>query len=96
MNQEKHLPYWKHVNKKGKVVIVPQTGSRLSPIHYYRDLYIYHMNYYAIFKEYLQLLHKLYAKDFQIALKKLSVMKFPLAEIEEYFPIKFGLISTDK
>ena len=49
------------------------------------------MNYYAIFKEYLQLLHKLQPEYFQIALNKLSLMKFPLVEIETYFPIRFVL-----
>ena len=27
-DEEQHLPYWKPVNKKEKVVIVPQTESR--------------------------------------------------------------------
>ena len=34
------------------------------------------MNYYAILKENLQVLHKIEQEYFQIALNKLSVMKF--------------------
>ena len=62
-------------------MIVTQNGSRLSPIHHQRGLYFYHMNYYDILKEHLEVLHKLYAKDFQITLDKLSVLKFPLVKL---------------
>ena len=82
MDEEQHLPYWKLVNKKGKVVIVPQTGSISSPVHHLRGIYFYDMNYYEILKECLHVLHELQPKDFQIALDKLSVMRFPLVEIE--------------
>ena len=49
------------------------------------------MNYYDILKEHLQVLNKLQQKYFQIALDKLSVMKFPLFEIETYFPMRYVL-----
>ena len=76
VNEQQHLSYWKLVNKKESVVIVPQTGSRSSTIQNYRGLYFYHMYYYAIFKEHSQLLRKLQPKGFQIALNRLSVTKF--------------------
>ena len=65
-----HLPYWKLLNKKEKVVIVSQTGSISSPIHNQRGWYFYNMTYYEILKEPLQVLHKLQPKYFQIATKK--------------------------
>ena len=46
VNEEKHLPYWKLVNNKGKCVIVPQTGSRSPTIHNHRGVYFYNMNHY--------------------------------------------------
>ena len=48
MNEGKNLPYWKIINKKVKVKIVPQTGSKSSPINHQRDIYSYTMNYYTI------------------------------------------------
>ena len=42
-------------------------------------------------KKYLQVLHKIQLKYFQISIEKLSVMNFPLAEIETYFPVRFVL-----
>ena len=51
-------------------------------MHYHRVLYPHNMNYCAILKENLQVLHKIQPKYFQIAIEKLSVMKFQLVEIE--------------
>ena len=51
-------------------MILPQTGSRLSPINHQRGLYLYHTNYYENLKEHLQVLNKLQARYFQIALGK--------------------------
>ena len=81
VNEEQHLPYWQ----------LPKTGSRTSPIYNQRGIYLYHMNKYAILKEYLQVLHKLYPKYFQVAPDKLSVLKFSLVEIETYFTIRLVL-----
>ena len=89
MNEEEHLPYWQLVNKKGNVVMVPQNGPRSSPIHHQRILYLYHMNYYAILKGDLQVLHKIQPEDFQIALDKSSVLKFLLIKTKTYFTISF-------
>ena len=50
VNEEKHLPYYQIINKKYKVVTVPQTGSRSSPIHHNRDIYLYNMNCYEMEK----------------------------------------------
>ena len=86
---EQHLPYWQLVNKKGNVVMVPQNGPRSSPIHHQRILYLYHMNYYAILKVDLQVLHKIQPEDFQIALDKSSVLKFLLIKTKTYFTISF-------
>ena len=47
------------------------------------------MNYYDILKEHLQVLNKLQQKYFQIALDKLSVIKFQLVEIEASFSLRF-------
>ena len=49
------------------------------------------MNYYKISKEHVKVLHKPQPKYFQIALDKLSVMRFQLVEIETYFNIMFVL-----
>ena len=49
------------------------------------------MNFYAILKEHLKLLHKLYPKYFQVTLDKLSVLKFLFVEIWTYFTLKFVL-----
>ena len=49
------------------------------------------MNYYEILKEHLQVLHKIQPKYFQIAIEKLSVMKFQLVEIQTSFPMRFVL-----
>ena len=65
MNEEQHLPYWKLINKNKKVVIVPQTRSISSPIHHQRGLYLYKMNYCAILKENLQVIHKLQPEFFK-------------------------------
>ena len=70
MNEEQHLPFWKYVFTKEKVVIVPQTGSRSSHIHRQRGLYLYQMDYYTTLKERLQVLHELEPKYFQIELDK--------------------------
>ena len=91
MNEQQHLPYWKLENKWEKVFIVSQTLPTLSPIHHQRGLYFHPMNYYAILKEHLQVFHKIHPKYFQIALDRLSVLKFPLVEIETSFPIRFFL-----
>ena len=72
-------------------MLVPQNGSITSPINHQRGLYFYHTNYYAILKEHLQVFHKLHPKDFQRTLDKLSVLKFPLVEIDTSFPIRFVL-----
>ena len=72
-------------------MIVPQTESILSPIHHHRGLYFYHMNYYEILKEHVQVLHKTQPEYFQIAHDKLSVMNFPLVEIGKHFPMRFVL-----
>ena len=63
-------------------MVVTQNGSILSPIRHQREIHFYQMNYNAIIKEHLQVLHKVYSKDFQIALEKLSMFNFPLVEIE--------------
>ena len=68
----------KNGKQNGNIMILNQTGSRLSSIHHQRGLYFYLMNYYAILKEHLQVLHQLHPKHFQITLHKLSAMKFPL------------------
>ena len=85
MNEEKHLPYWQLVNKKGKVVMVPKTISISTPKHRQRCLYLYHINYYEILKEYLQLLNKLQPKYSQVPLDKISVLKLSLVEVEFFF-----------
>ena len=72
MNKEYHLPYCKPVNKKGKVVILPQTGPISPPIHNQRGAYFYNTNYYTILKENLQLLLKIQPKYFQIEIKVIS------------------------
>ena len=40
------------MNKKEKIMIIPQTLSRLSPIHHHRVIYFYNMDYYEIEKNY--------------------------------------------
>ena len=50
MNKEQHLAYRKLIINKGKVVIVPQPGSKLSPKRYQIYIYLRDMNYYAIKK----------------------------------------------
>ena len=60
-------------------------------IHHQRGLYLYNMNYYAILKEYLQLIHKIHPKYFLISLDKWSVLKFSLVEINTAFTIRFVL-----
>ena len=47
-------------------------------IHHQRGLYFYNMNYYAILKEHLQVIHKLHPKYFKVTLDKKSVLRFPL------------------
>ena len=74
--------------------MVPQTGAISSPTHFQRVLYFYHMNYYAILKEHSQVTHKLQPKQFQIALEKLSVMKFPVVAIKTYFYMRFVLCAN--
>ena len=64
MNGEQQLPYSKLLYKKENFVIVSQTVSRTPVIHYYTALYLYHMNYYAILKDHLQVLDKLHPKYF--------------------------------
>ena len=91
MNEEQHLPYWKIVNKKGKVVIVSQTGSILLFIHNQRGLYFNHVKLKRSYKRILQVLNKLHTKKIQIAFDTLSVLEFPLVEIETYFPSRFLL-----
>ena len=49
------------------------------------------MNYYSILKEYFQVFHKLHPKYFQVELEKLSMLNFPLIEIEGSFPVRFVL-----
>ena len=71
--------------------MVPQTEQITSPIHHQKGLYFYHIKYYAVLKECYQVLHKLQPKGFQGALDKLSVLNFPLVEIEKSFPIRFVL-----
>ena len=41
VNEEQHLPYCQLINRKGKVVMVPQTRSRSSHIHHQRGIYLY-------------------------------------------------------
>ena len=48
----KYPSYWQLINDKERVVIVLQTGPRPSPIHYQRGIYVYMMNYYAIYQSY--------------------------------------------
>ena len=69
MNEEQYLTYWKLIENKEKVVIVPQTGSRSSPIHNHRGIYFYNTNCYEILKEHLQLLHKINPRGFQVTLE---------------------------
>ena len=71
--------------------MVPQNVSMSSPIHNYKGIHLYQINYYAILKEHLQILHKLHPKYFEVALEILSVLKFPLVEIYTYLPIRFVL-----
>ena len=70
-------------------MIVPQNGSKLSPIHHQGGIYLFHMNYCTILKENLQVLYKLHPKCFQVAINKLSVLQFLLVEIETYLPMRF-------
>ena len=93
---EQHLPYWIFFNKNEKVVIVLQTGSRTSPIYHQRSIYFYHMNHYGILKEHLKVLHKLQPKYFQVALEKLSVLRFSLVEMDTYLPVRFLLFVDTK
>ena len=72
-------------------MIVHQTGSISSPIHHRRGINFYNINYYAILKEYLQLLHKIDPKEFQVKLEESSVMRFSLVEIDTYLSMRFVL-----
>ena len=47
-------------------MVLPLTKSISTPINHQRGIYLYHMKYYAILKEHLQVLHKLQPKDFKI------------------------------
>ena len=91
VSEEQHLPYWQLINKRGKVVILPQTVLRLSPMHHKICIYFYNMHYYAILKEHLQLFHKLHPKYFQISQKNYQCWFFSLVEIEAYFPMRIVL-----
>ena len=48
VNEGQNLSYWKLINNKEQVVIVPQTGSIPSPINHERSIYVYTINYYTI------------------------------------------------
>ena len=50
VNEEQNLSYWKLVNKKEMVVIVPQNETIQSHINNYISIYFYNMNYYEILK----------------------------------------------
>ena len=69
------------MNKKLKVMIVPKNGSITSPIHpkIYIYIFLLHELLCNIIKP-IKVIHKLRLKDFQVALDKLSVLKFPLVE----------------
>ena len=54
-------------------MIVTQIGSISSPIHHLISKYIYMKNDYII-EKHLQLLHKLYPREFQGKLEELSVL----------------------
>ena len=75
---------------------LPQTVLITSPIHHHISIYFYHKNYYAILKEYLQVLHKLNPKYFQVTLKKLSVLSIPLVEINTSLPLRFVLCTDNE
>ena len=74
-------------------MIVPQTVSITSPTHHKRGIHLYHMNYYVILKERLQVIHTLHPKKSQVAIDKLLVLKFPWVEVETSFPIRFVLFT---
>ena len=54
------------------------------------------MNHYGILKEHLKVLHKLQPKYFQVALEKLSVLRFSLVEMDTYLPVRFLLFVDTK
>ena len=52
-------------------------------------MYLYNTNYYQILKYNLQLLHKLYPREFKVAHQEISVLKFTLIEIDTSSPTRF-------